>query len=141
HRGRGVTLNGRPVRATGARSLDHARIAMSEHEHERGPLALPPRLAVRRMSSMAHRLARVAAGLDDGAISLKARREWGVCAGVALVLSSGGRATLLDGSDIVFNRPAARLPFGLVASGSSLHSALLTATGQTQAHARARPAP
>ncbi len=129
HRDRGVTLNGRPVRATGARKLDHARIAMSAKESKRGPLELPPTVVVRRMRSMAHKLARVAAGLDDGAISLKARREWGTCAGVALVLAGGGRATLLDGSDIAFNQPVPRLPLGMVAAGAALHPALLMAVG------------
>ena len=129
HLGRGVTLNGRPVRATGARNLEHARIVMSARENRGGPLELPPTIVVRRMHSMAHKLARVSAGLDDGAISLRPRREWGICGGVALVLSAGGRATLLDGSDIAFNRPVARLPLGMVAAGASLHPALLTALG------------
>jgi len=76
---------------------------------------------------MAYKLARVAAGLSDGAFSFKRRREWGSCAGVALVVAAGGRATLLDGTAPAFNRRPGEPPVGLIAAGAGLHPALLDA--------------
>jgi fructose-1,6-bisphosphatase/inositol monophosphatase family enzyme len=76
---------------------------------------------------MAYKLARVAAGLSDGAFSFKRRREWGTCAGIALVLAAGGRATLLDGTEPAFNRAPGEPPVGLIAAGAGLHLALLDA--------------
>jgi 3'-phosphoadenosine 5'-phosphosulfate (PAPS) 3'-phosphatase len=76
---------------------------------------------------MAHKLARVAVGRDDAAISMKPRKEWGTCAGVALVHAAGGRATLLDGGEIRFNRPQARQPLGMVAATPALHELLVAA--------------
>jgi 3'-phosphoadenosine 5'-phosphosulfate (PAPS) 3'-phosphatase len=75
---------------------------------------------------MAYKLARVAAGLDDGAVSFKRRKEWGTCAGVALVLAAGGRATLLDGDAITFNRAEPKQARGMLAAGcAELHHLLL----------------
>jgi myo-inositol-1(or 4)-monophosphatase len=75
-------------------------------------------------ASIAYKLARVAAGLDDGAFSHKARCDWDVCAGVALVLAAGGVVTLLDGSEVRFDRADVRQPLGIVAAGPALHGPL-----------------
>jgi fructose-1,6-bisphosphatase/inositol monophosphatase family enzyme len=61
----------------------------------------------------------------DGAFTAIPRKEWGSGAGVALVLAAGGRATLLDGSPIAFNRPARKQPLGMLAAGRELHLMLL----------------
>jgi myo-inositol-1(or 4)-monophosphatase len=82
------------------------------------------------MASIAYKLARVAAGLDDGMFSVLPRKQWDTCAGVALVRAAGGRATLLDGQDIRFNRPALKQPVGMVAGGPRLHALLLEALGK-----------
>jgi myo-inositol-1(or 4)-monophosphatase len=124
--GDGVTLNRAPVATTGVADLSQARLTISRKEMQRGlPHGLPT-LALRPLASMAYKLARVAAGLDDGAVSFKGRKEWGTCAGVALVLAAGGRATLLDGQPIAFNRSEARQGHGLLAAGCpGLHQQLV----------------
>jgi myo-inositol-1(or 4)-monophosphatase len=119
-RARGVTLNGEPVHVSDVAALRSARVTVSPKELDRVPAPLSAAHAVVPIASMAHKLARVAAGLDDGAISLKDRKEWGTCAGVALVIAAGGSVTLRDGGAITFNRVALRLPGGLVAAGSAL---------------------
>jgi 3'-phosphoadenosine 5'-phosphosulfate (PAPS) 3'-phosphatase len=76
---------------------------------------------------MAYKLWRVSAGFDDATLSAVPRKEWGTCAGVALVLAAGGRATLLDGTEIRYNRAELRQPLGMVAAGPALHRELLIA--------------
>ncbi len=115
----GVTLNGRPVRMSHARHLATARLTVSRKEWQViDGWTITPR------ASMAYKLARVAAGLDDGVFTAIARKEWGACAGVALLLAAGGRATLLNGSPIRFNRPELKQPMGMLAAGPELHAAL-----------------
>jgi fructose-1,6-bisphosphatase/inositol monophosphatase family enzyme len=121
----GVTLNGAAVRVSSAAELEDARLTVSRKEWRRGLDKLAATLPLSPMASMAYKLARVAAGLDDGVFSAVARKEWGTCAGVALVRAAGGRATLLDGGDIRFNRPEARQPLGMAAAGPRLHRVLL----------------
>lgn len=147
-RGHGVTLNGAPVRASDAADLARARLTVSRKEWDRGLAQLAATLPVRPIPSMAYKLARVAAGLDDGVFSATPRKEWGTCAGIALILAAGGKATLRDGGAIRFNRRAPRQPLGLVAAGPSLHPLLLAALARVpettwaaveQSRARARP--
>jgi myo-inositol-1(or 4)-monophosphatase len=125
--GLGVTLNGTPARVTGRDTLQNARISVSRKEAQRGLTELPDGPPLLPMASMAHKLARVAVGLDDGTVSAKSRKEWGTCAGVALVRAGGGRATLLDGRDITYNRAPLVSGMGLVAAGPLLHPVLLEA--------------
>jgi myo-inositol-1(or 4)-monophosphatase len=122
---RGVRLNGQSTRTTRAAHLHSARLTVGRescvHDPDgdtRGPVLIA-------VASMAYKLARVAAGRDDGVVSLKRRNEWGTCAGVALVHAAGGRATLLDGSPIGFNRGEPEQPLGMLAAGPNLHPILL----------------
>jgi myo-inositol-1(or 4)-monophosphatase len=118
--GQGVTFNGCPARVSDAHDLSTARLTISRKEWDRGVSNLAGELRVTPIASMAYKLARVAAGLDDGVFSIKTRKEWGTCAGVALVLAGGGRATLLDGSPIAFNRKPLANGAGLVAASAAL---------------------
>ena len=121
----GVTLNDRPVRVSGAQDLAAARLTVSRKEWQRGLADVCDGLSITPRASLAAKLARVAAGLDDGVFSTIPRKEWGTCAGVALVLAAGGKATLLDGSPIRFNRPELKQAMGMLAAGPELHGALL----------------
>jgi myo-inositol-1(or 4)-monophosphatase len=125
YEGAGVTLNGCPAHVTDASDLERARLTVSRKEWKRGLTGLARTLPVVPVASMAYKLARVAAGFDDAAFSAARRKEWGTCAGVALVRAAGGCATLLDGSEIAFNRPEPRQSMGMVASGPRLHRVLL----------------
>jgi myo-inositol-1(or 4)-monophosphatase len=121
----GITLNGFPARVSEVADLDRARLIVSRREWSRGLNKLAVALPIRPMASIAYKLARVAAGLEDGMFSAVPRKQWDTCAGVALVLAGGGRATLLDGEAILFNRPALRQPLGMVAAGPKIHPVLL----------------
>jgi myo-inositol-1(or 4)-monophosphatase len=121
----GITLNGFPARVSEVKDLDRARLIVSRREWNRGLNKLAVTLPIRPMASIAYKLARVAAGLDDGMFSAIPRKQWDTCAGVALILAGGGRATLLDGGAILFNRPALRQPLGMAAAGPKIHPVLL----------------
>jgi len=122
--GLGVQRNGVDARPSDVEQVHEARISVSRKE--RAQLALlAPGLALTGITSMSYKLARVAAGIDDAALSRKRRKEWGSCAGVALVLAAGGRATLLDGEAIRFNRAERTQPLGMVAAGARLHASLV----------------
>jgi myo-inositol-1(or 4)-monophosphatase len=123
----GVTLNGAPTRVSDAEGLARARLSTSRRDMSRGLLPELGVGSVTVVASMAYKLARVAAGLDDATLSAVPRKEWGTCAGVALVLAAGGRATLLDGATIGYNRAELRQPIGMVAAGPALHDQLLAA--------------
>ena len=125
--GVGVTLNGAEVRTTATFAVAGARIACSRKELDRGLDRVSSHIAVTPVASMAYKLARVAAGLDDGAISEKARGEWGSCAGVALARAAGGVVTYLDGKAPRFNRIPGERPLGLIAAGPTLRPRLLEA--------------
>jgi myo-inositol-1(or 4)-monophosphatase len=124
-RGLGVRLNDRPVHVSRADHLASARLSVSRKEWQRGLAELCGGLSVTPRASLAAKLARVAAGLDDGVFTAIPRKEWGTCAGTALVLASGGVATLLDGSPINFNRTELKQPLGMLAAGPALHPLLL----------------
>jgi myo-inositol-1(or 4)-monophosphatase len=123
--GRGVALNGSQVTVSKVNDVEVARITVSRKEWRRGIAMLSTPFRIEPLSSMAYKLARVAVGIDDGVFSLTPRKEWGTCAGVALVAAAGGRASLLDGHKIEFNRFNLRQPLGMVAAGSQLHPLLI----------------
>lgn len=125
--GRGVTLNGRQVRASLVQALAEAQLAVSRRDLRRGLASVASSLSLRPIASRAYKLARVAAGVDDGAFTVRRGGSWGICAGVALVLAAGGRATLIDGSEVRFDRAELSQPQPLVAAGPRLHPLLLGA--------------
>jgi myo-inositol-1(or 4)-monophosphatase len=125
--GHGVTLNGEPARVSAAATLEGASLIVSSSEWRVGLSAAAAWLPIRPVSSVAYKLARVAAGLDDAVFTAAPRNEWDVCGGVALVLAAGGVATLRDGRAVAFNEPVPRLPLGIAAANPTLHAALLEA--------------
>lgn len=123
--GAGVRRNGREVNVSTA-ALAGAQLSTSRRDLENQLLPeLPATLTV--VASMAYKLARVAAGIDDGVVSAIHRKEWGTCAGVALVLAGGGRVGLFDGTPVRFNRRELRQPLGMAAGGPVLYPELLDA--------------
>jgi len=105
-RGKGATLNGKPLRVSDVTLLDHALVCTGFPYGDREKL--PQMVAAfgrltesargsRRLGSAALDLAYVAAGRLDGfwEIGLK---PWDVAAGVLLVEEAGGRVSRCDGS-------------------------------------------
>jgi myo-inositol-1(or 4)-monophosphatase len=121
----GLTYNGKPTRTSARTELNGATVLASRSETKRGewkqfedaPFKITP------MGSVAYKLARVAAGLDDITFTLTPKNEWDIAAGVALVLSGGGFARPLHQNEFLFNQRSPLLP-GLIACGSGLQKPL-----------------
>jgi len=108
----GVTLNEKPVRASGKKTLEGAVILASRSEWKRGEwdrFADAP-FTVRPCGSVAFKLAQVAAGLADGTWTLVPKHEWDVVGGASLVLAAGGALLHADGSSPRFNQADPKLP-------------------------------
>jgi myo-inositol-1(or 4)-monophosphatase len=125
-RGCGAWQSGARLRVSPHNRLDGARLLSTRTEmRRRNWPALMPEAAFTGLSSLAYKLALVAAGRFDGLISRRASHDWDLAAGKLLIDETGGVLTTADGADLVLNQPELRHA-GLVAAGSeALHRALL----------------
>ena len=105
-RGQGATLNGRPLRASGATDMARALLCTGfpydVHQRPEGPVGLLRRFIVRaqgmrRTGSAALDLAYVAAGRFDGFFEF-GLKPWDVAAGSLLVQEAGGTMVRIDGA-------------------------------------------
>jgi myo-inositol-1(or 4)-monophosphatase len=84
------------------------------------------------LSSIAYRLARVAAGYAAATCTFESRNEWDVAGGVALVRAAGGRVHTISGNPVRFNNRVARLD-SIFASASHCPPALPRLLAKTRA--------
>jgi myo-inositol-1(or 4)-monophosphatase len=126
-RGRGAWLDGKPLQVSAQQEIAAARLLSSRTEMRRRRWAeLLPEVTFTDLSSLAYKLALVAAGRFDGLVSLRASHDWDLAAACLLIEEAGARLTDADGAPLVFNRPVPRHA-GLVAAGTdALHRALRT---------------
>jgi myo-inositol-1(or 4)-monophosphatase len=127
--GEGALLNGVTLSIPDSHTLDGARIAGNR----------------KALSGLAHlgispdpsgslplqlRLAYVAAGRLEGAVSIGNRNDWDLAAGELLVLEAGGAVSTSSGEGYIYNRSE---PWqqGLVAAGAKRHAALIAALRTT----------
>jgi myo-inositol-1(or 4)-monophosphatase len=126
-RGRGVTLNGEPLRVSATPVLDEAllvtgfpydiRTNPETNLPEYAALSLRSR-AVRRLGSAVLDLCYVAAGRFDGFWELTLG-PWDMAAGGLMVLEAGGRVTSVRGGPWSLDGP------GVLATNGPIHAALL----------------
>ncbi len=119
----GAHLNGAPIRVAPGRMLRGARLVgtrkslrplMNQHITPDTSGDLPLQL----------RLAAVASGRVDGAVSAGLKNDWDLAAGDLLVHEAGGRASDLNGSAFVFNRRQT-WQHGMAAASARRHAAIL----------------
>lgn len=127
--------------AGGGAFLGHERLAVSDADTLAGARIAGNRKAVAALADagvvadtagqlpLLLRLAVIAAGRCDGAVSLGQRNDWDLAAGELLVLEAGGRVSTTSGEGYVYNRPAAWQQ-GLVAAGAKRHAALIRQLGK-----------
>ena len=120
-RGAGATLNGAPIKVSGAKSLQESLIATGfpSHKRHRSPnvhfyqeFTLRSH-GVRRAGSAALDLAYVAAGRLEGFWEFKLN-PWDISAGYLLVEEAGGRITRFDGSKFQLNSDEVFATNGLI---------------------------
>lgn len=116
--GGGALLNGKPIQASGHASLMEARFLASRRTFERhGWLARTAKADFAYRNSIAYRMALVAAGKFDVAISLTEKSDWDVVAADLLVREAGGRVTTADGTPLVYGSEKYRHP-SVIATGA-----------------------
>ena len=122
----GVTLNGKSVKATDTRELSGATALASRSEVRRGEWDrfADGAMEVVPMGSVAYKLARVGAGLDDITFTLVPKNEWDYAAGAMLVEAAGGRTIGKDGQELRFNNEKTLIS-GLVASCAGVFDELV----------------
>jgi myo-inositol-1(or 4)-monophosphatase len=121
----GVTLNGKAVRTTDKTELSGATALASRSEVSRGewdkfmdgPMQVVP------MGSVAYKLARVGAGLDDITFTLVSKNEWDYAAGAMLVEAAGGKTIGKEGQVLKFNNEKTLIS-GLIASTAGVFEEL-----------------
>jgi myo-inositol-1(or 4)-monophosphatase len=100
-----------------ATALDEAVASVSRSETEDG--SVQPFLSLvgttRPVGSVAYKLLRVAAGLEDLTFSVQPKSEWDICGGVGLLASRGLVYQRLDGIPLRFCQPDPRVRSGAVA--------------------------
>jgi myo-inositol-1(or 4)-monophosphatase len=132
-KGRGATLNGKRIRVSSWRSINHALIFTGFpydnpthiREYLRGFSALMKRaMGVRRFGAAAIDLAWVACGRADGFWEYKLK-PWDVAAGVLLIKEAGGVVSDLNGRPLDI-----RAPIKLLSANRSLHPQLIKLLGK-----------
>jgi myo-inositol-1(or 4)-monophosphatase len=129
-RGEGAFLNDKPIKVSGKSGLDGALIIASGGLFKKRIWQTPwPEVETRWVNSVAYRLARVAEGRADATLSLSAKSEWDLAAGVLLLEEAGGTVTDHRGEGFRFNRPVPRFQ-SLVAAPPRLLAKLIERTNR-----------
>lgn len=114
--GGGATLNGEPIRPAETTSLEGASFLGDPANRRSAPWA---GIVVTRCNALALRMARVAAGASDAAISATPKNEWDLAAGVVIAQEAGAAAVDIEGAPLRFNTADAKTP-GLVCCAPGL---------------------
>jgi myo-inositol-1(or 4)-monophosphatase len=123
--GEGASLNGRPLRMTDKpQGLAGARILGNAAALKQLQAKAPVTAIASASTPLAMRLARVAQGDLEAALSTSPKHDWDLAAGDLLVHEAGGTVTGLDGKKFTYNRRETRQA-NYVASSHGLHAALL----------------
>ncbi len=122
--GKGTTLNGVPIAASGGETLAGVRANGAKRRLETLATIVPGIEILPRLNSLALRLARVAQGRFDLVFSAGQSRDWDLAASDLLVQEAGGLLTDWDGRTLVYNRPEP-VHGPLMAAGRARHAALL----------------
>jgi fructose-1,6-bisphosphatase/inositol monophosphatase family enzyme len=107
--------------------LHKASASVSRSEVEDGSVLPYSSLvgSVRPVGSVAYKLLRVAAGVEDLTFSVQAKSEWDICGGVALLAATGKAYCRFDGRPMRFNQRSTRIRCGAIAGSLPLVNAFM----------------
>ncbi|HYB05792.1 MAG TPA: 3'(2'),5'-bisphosphate nucleotidase CysQ [Methyloceanibacter sp.] len=129
-RGGGAFLNDAPIKVSRRGMLEGALFIASGGLFKKRIWKEPwPGVESQWVNSVAYRLSLVAAGRADATVSLSAKCEWDLAAGVLLIEEAGGLVTDHRGHAFRFNLPIPRFP-SLVAAPPELHAELIKRTSR-----------
>lgn len=137
----GAHLNATPIRVSTCAVLEGCRVLgqkdMFVHPAwPQGPGAPWSTIQIESRSSIAYRMALVAAGHFDAAIVLSPKHDWDMAAGDVVVREAGGVVTSRDGYPLQFGGPSA-VQRSMICAGPALHVRLMeqlrhSASGQRE---------
>jgi len=102
--GEGAYLNDQPIRIGPREQVDGALLLVSRSEPQKRFQVFIDHCGIKRVGSIANRLARVAAGDGDATVTFRNIHEWDICAGVLMVEEAGGTVVDGEGHIMTFNR-------------------------------------
>jgi myo-inositol-1(or 4)-monophosphatase len=127
--GGGAKLNGETIHATGRAEIEGCRMLAPKMTFEHQIWSTPPNtpwppMDVENRSSIAYRLALVAAGKFDAMLALSPKHDWDLAAGDLIARESGAMVTDHLGLELHYN---GKVPIqrSVVGAGPKLHAALL----------------
>lgn len=123
--GGGARRNGQPIHVSARAALEGCAMLGDRTQLSVAPW---PAMHVQNRNSVALRMALVADGSADAAVSLSAKRDWDLAAADIIVCEAGGTVTDLCGAPLRYNRPDALQP-GLIASGPGMHAEIVSLIG------------
>jgi myo-inositol-1(or 4)-monophosphatase len=124
---RGAQLNGAPLTASDtAGMIGAAMIGTRKSLEPLLPLGITPDYTGDLPLQL--RLAHVAGGRAEGAVSIGRKNDWDLAAGDLLVHEAGGRASDVAGQDFIYNRQQT-WQNGMIASGPQRHPVILKCLG------------
>jgi myo-inositol-1(or 4)-monophosphatase len=121
--GQGAYLNDEVIRVSPRQDINGASLLVSRSEPQKKFQVLVERCDIRRVGSIAYRLAKVAGGDGDGTLTFRTIHEWDICAGVLMVEEAGGMVVDGEGKTMNFNRELPKHR-GVVAANAGLAAGL-----------------
>jgi myo-inositol-1(or 4)-monophosphatase len=121
--GQGAYLNNEAIRVSPRQDVHGASLLVSRSEPQKRFQVFVERCDLRRVGSIAYRLAKVASGDGDGTLTFRTIHEWDICAGVLMVEEAGGKVVDGDGKTMMFNRELPKHR-GVVAANAGLTAGL-----------------
>jgi len=123
--GGGTRMNGKAVHASGHADLNEARFLASRRTFERhGWLARTAKADFAYRNSIAYRMALVANGRYDAAISLSEKSDWDIAAADVVVTEAGGRVATAGGNPLTYDSDNNRHP-SVIATGAYIFDDLV----------------
>ncbi len=124
-KGEGARLNGATIHVSARGELEGSRMLASKSTLQNPRWAPWPAMHVEVPNSIAYRVALVASGAFDAAITMAAVHDWDIAAADIIVREAGGLISSLEGKAPQYNRSDVVQP-SVLAAGPALHAALLS---------------
>ena len=127
--GKGAHLNGEHIHVSARAEIEGCKMlatkSLFEHPFwNNAPLAPWPAMQIETRSSIAYRMALVAAGGFDAMLALSTKHDWDLAAGDIIVREAGGRVSDARGNALRYNGTVPHQR-SVVAAASALHAKLL----------------
>ena len=129
--GRGARLNGAPIRVSDQTGITGANLIASRRAFAAPGWSQAVKSAeFHFISSMAYRMALVAAGRADATLSLSAKSDWDVAAADVIVREAGGCVSTAQGAPLTYDRSGV-IHRSVLAAGPRLHAEIAAGLAET----------